>query len=161
MNCLLHVPIVPSDYPQDFVGIASTSRSANFTWDPPPVDHQNGIISEYFINITDAVSGDTLHLSTSETSLSIDFLQPFTIYFCVISSATSVGVGPHSTVFTLETPEDGKLRNLLHSVIIITFMFINSSFKATHKFERCGTCFNDHSPILECSRWRLSQRHHS
>ena len=55
---------VPSGYPQNFLGVASTSHSATFTWDAPPPNEQNGIITEYFINITIADSGDIFQEST-------------------------------------------------------------------------------------------------
>ena len=99
---------MPSGYPQNFLGVASTSHSATFTWDTPPSNEQNGIIIEYFINITIADSGEIFQESTSENSLSIHTLAPFTTYLCIISASTSAGIGPYSTVFTLQTPQDGK-----------------------------------------------------
>ena len=99
---------VPSGYPQSFMGTTPTSRSAIFTWDPPPPDQQNGLIVEYFINITVANSGETFQETTTENSLSIYTLKPFTTYFCIIAASTSAGIGPYSTVFTLQTPQDGK-----------------------------------------------------
>ena len=90
------------------MGTAYTSRSITFTWDPPPLDQQNGIIIEYFINITVANNGETFQEATTERSLSIYTLRPFTTYFCIIAASTSAGIGPYSTVFTLQTPQDGK-----------------------------------------------------
>ena len=90
------------------MGTAYTSRSVTFSWDPPPSDQHNGIIIEYFINITVANSGETFQESTTEHSLSIYTLQPFTTYFCIIAASTSAGIGPYSTVFTLQTPQDGR-----------------------------------------------------
>lgn len=88
---------------------ASTSHSVTFSWDPPPPDEQNGIITEYFINITVANSGDIFQESTAEHSLSINTFQPFTTYLCVIAASTSAGTGPYSMVLTLTTPQDGML----------------------------------------------------
>lgn len=99
---------VPSGYPQSLTGTAPTSDSVIFTWDPPPADQQNGIIIEYFINVTEADRGETFQETTNETSLSVYTLQPFTTYFCIIAASTSAGIGPYSTVFTIQTPQDGK-----------------------------------------------------
>ena len=90
------------------MGTAYNSRSVTFTWDPPPLDQQNGIVIEYFINVTVANSGETFQESTTELSLSIYTLQSFTTYFCIIAASTSAGIGPYSTVFTLQTPQDGR-----------------------------------------------------
>ena len=100
---------VPSSYPQNFMATASNSHSVTFSWDPPPPDQQNGIITQYFINITIANSGETFQESTAERSLSINTLQPFTTYLCVIAASTSTGIGPYSMVVTLTTPQDGML----------------------------------------------------
>ena len=98
---------VPTSYPQNFVAVASSSRSATITWDPPPMAQQNGIIILYTINVTVADSGEMFQLTSATTSLTVSTLQPFTTYFCIIAASTSVGMGPFSTVVTLQTPEDG------------------------------------------------------
>ena len=70
---------------------------------------QNGIIILYTINVTVADSGEMFQLTSTTTSLTVSTLQPFTTYFCSIAASTSVGMGPFSTVITLQTPEDGML----------------------------------------------------
>lgn len=99
---------VPNAYPQNFVGVASSPRSALFTWEPPSPDKQNGIIVEYLINITAANTGETFQQSTAENSLRIDNLKPYTTYLCIVAASTSAGIGPFSTVLSIQTPEDGK-----------------------------------------------------
>ena len=100
---------VPYSYPQNFTAVATSSRSATVTWDPSPIAHQNGIIILYTINVTVADSGEMFQLTSTTTSLTVSTLQPFTTYFCIIAASTSVGMGPFSTVVTLQTPEDGML----------------------------------------------------
>ena len=100
---------VPSSYPQNFTAVATSSRSAIVTWDAPPMAQQNGIIILYTINVTVADSGEMFQLTSTTTSLTVSTLQPFTTYFCSIAASTSVGMGPFSTVITLQTPEDGTL----------------------------------------------------
>ena len=108
-NFVFLFSIVPTSYPQNFVAVASSSRSATVTWDPPPIPQQNGIIILYTINVTVADSGEMFQLTSTTTSLTVSTLQPFTTYFCIIAASTSVGMGPFSTVVTFQTPEDGML----------------------------------------------------
>ena len=46
-------------------------------------------------------------LISESTVLEIDTLAPFTTYSILIAASTSVGLGPFSTVLTVQTPEDG------------------------------------------------------
>ena len=102
--------LVPSGYPQNFTGLATTPRSAVLTWEPPPEDQQNGIIVEYTVDISVANTGQIFQLHTSATSLTLSTLLPYRTYFFLIRAATVVGQGPPSTtMLQLTTPEDGKL----------------------------------------------------
>ena len=77
---------------------------------PPPVDEQNGIITNYVINITEDNTGEEFHVSTSNTSLTIDDnLQPYYTYICVIAAETSVGEGPFGSNISFTTHEYGRL----------------------------------------------------
>lgn len=104
--------VVPSGYPQNFEANATTSRSAVLKWDPPAADEQNGLITEYVLNVTEADSGETFQLFLPTTMLLTDVLQPFTTYYFIIAASTVVGRGPFSTVVTLQMPEDGMLISL-------------------------------------------------
>ncbi len=100
---------VPSGYPQNFTAMATTSRSAVLNWDPPSKELQNGIIVNYTIDISVAGSSHTFQVYSTTTGMTLSTLQPYRTYFCIISALTVVGRGPPSTVFTLSTPEDGKI----------------------------------------------------
>ena len=76
-------------------------------WEPPSPEDQNGLIVGYTINITDLETGERYqHLSTS-TNITIGSLTPFTTYICIIAARTNIGIGPFSTVVTVQTLEDG------------------------------------------------------
>ena len=105
---LFFLIIVPSGYPHSFEATAASSTSAIITWDPPLPEEQNGIIIGYIINVTVAETGERFQLFSNSTSITVDTLQPFTTYLCIIAARTVIGTGPFSTVITLETPEDGK-----------------------------------------------------
>ena len=99
---------MPSDSPVSFGGNTTSSRSAFLSWDPPPPDQQNGVIIYYIINVAVQETGERFQLNSTDPYLSVNNLQPYRNYTCVIAAATSVGIGPFSLSFTLVTPQDGK-----------------------------------------------------
>ena len=70
-------------------------------------DH-NGIITGYFVNVTNFESDITIQLFTSSTTLIVDSLEPFTVYTITIAAQTAVGAGPYSIGLSTITMEDGK-----------------------------------------------------
>ena len=98
----------PSGAPVNIVATSLSSTSVELSWNPPPTDQQNGIITDYYINMTEVETGVTVQLTvTGATSLLIDTLHPYYVYNFFISAATVVGQGPYSTLFSIQTPEDG------------------------------------------------------
>ena len=58
--------------------------------------------------MTEIETGITSQLmAAGVTELLVDMLHPYYVYNFYISAATSVGQGAYSTVFTIQTPEDG------------------------------------------------------
>ena len=108
-NLLYCTTIVPTSPPINPVGIAESSRSITFSWDPPPPNEQNGIIREYRVNITEVNTGRILQFISTITSLTVTTLHPFYTYEWIVSAHT-VGTGPHTDVSTVSTPEDGEPR---------------------------------------------------
>ena len=71
-------------------------------------DQQNGIIVEYYINVTEVETGMVSQVVVPGASQwLVDNLHPYYVYNFHISAATNVGLGPFSPVFTVQTPEDG------------------------------------------------------
>ena len=97
----------PSSPPENFVALPIDPHSVNFTWDPLPLEDQNGLIVGYVINVTVTATGRMFQLTSSTNTLRVNFLEPFTIYICTIAAQTSVGLGPFSTTVAVMTPEDG------------------------------------------------------
>ena len=77
-------------------------------WNPPPADMQNGIIEQYAINITEVATGRLFSLFSSTTTVNVTSLHPYYEYSCVIAAVTMIGVGPHTSVITVVTLQDGK-----------------------------------------------------
>ena len=99
---------VPASPPDNFQATAASSTSVTITWDPPPVENQNGIITGYFIDVEAIETGETFQLFSESNTLHVDTLRPFTTYVCIIAAQTSIGIGPYSTSVTVITPEDGE-----------------------------------------------------
>ena len=98
---------VPSGSPLMFNATALSSQSIILVWEPPSPEDQNGLIVGYTINITDLETDERYqHISTS-TNITIGSLTPFTTYICIIAARTNIGIGPFSTVVTVQTLEDG------------------------------------------------------
>ena len=92
----------------NIAALSVSSTNVQLSWNPPPTDQQNGIITDYYINMTEVETGVTVQLTvTGATSLLIDALHPYYVYNFFISAATVVGRGPYSTLFSIRTPEDG------------------------------------------------------
>ena len=98
-----------------------TSTSANFSWMPPPIEQQNGIIIGYTIIYTVTDTNEAFFELTNDTFLFIDTLKPFQNYSFKIAANTSEGVGPFSPPINIKTNEDGKNNYCIlnHHVIII------------------------------------------
>ena len=93
--------------PQNIQATAVDSSAVQLSWDPPPLESQNGDIQHYLINATAAESGETVQLVSTVNSVRISNLHPYYTYSIVISAVT-IGPGPYSSPVTVATFEDGK-----------------------------------------------------
>ena len=98
---------VPSGSPEVFNATVTSPYSAFLTWDPPPIDKQNGVILGYIINVTVIETDESFLLYSNSTSLFVDDLSPFRTFQCIIAALTNAGIGPYSSFFTVTTPQDG------------------------------------------------------
>ena len=84
-----------------------TSDSISLTWDAPPYESQNGIISQYVIHILEIdTSTATLYYSNA-TDTTVFGLHPYYIYECSVAAET-VDIGPYTAIITLQLDEDSK-----------------------------------------------------
>ena len=106
----------PTLAPEGVVLTAIDSRTLLLSWMPPPFEHQNGIIREYRVNITERETGMAYHLTTAATSLTVPSLHPFYTYNCTVAAFT-IAEGPYSFEVNITMPEDGTFSSAL---ILIT-----------------------------------------
>ena len=84
-----------------------TSDSISLTWDAPPYESHNGIISQYVIHVLeDDTSTTTLYYSNTTTK-TVFGLHPYYIYKCSVAAET-VDIGPYTAVITLQLDEDSE-----------------------------------------------------
>ena len=79
----------------------------NLTWSPPVPQEQNGILRYYIVIVRSALSTETRNISSTQTSIAITGLRPYTLYNCTVSVGT-VGLGPATIIRQISTPQDGK-----------------------------------------------------
>lgn len=86
---------------------SENSTTLVLSWQPPPLDNQNGIIANYTANVTETETGRTFSVVTAQTTVTLSSLHPFYTYNCTVAAVT-VDLGPFSAPVVLEMPEDGK-----------------------------------------------------
>ena len=80
------------------------------------MNHRNGFIQYYTVNITEKDTTQAWSFFTSTTNLSITSLHPFYEYICVVAAGTSIGTGPFSPPLSIEMPEDGMNNSIIVDV---------------------------------------------
>ena len=100
---------VPTASPQNVESMTVNSTTILMTWEPPPPEHQNGIIIAYVVNVS-VEDNDIIpqQYSTSALSVALVGLHPYSLYMVAVAAQTGVGRGPFSNSITIRPPEDGK-----------------------------------------------------
>ena len=97
--------------------IASTSTSITATWQPPPADSRNGIITGFklFYKETDSAGPtNTEEINDGATfSKTVTGLLKYTEYEFKVLAFTSVGDGLNSSVKIERTNADGEYRKII------------------------------------------------
>ena len=97
-------PIVPSAVPTNFKTVALSPYIVLATWYEPPFSEQNGILTKYELTWNGLERDREVRIvdipvnSSSNTSYALDDLDAYTSYEVNVSSFTSVGAGPISSV---------------------------------------------------------------
>ena len=112
-NLWVHSSIsVPSQAPVNFTVIAVTSTSITATWQPPPADSRNGIITGFKLFYKERGSAgptNTEQINNKATfSKTVTGLLKYTEYEFKVLAFTSVGDGPNSSVTIERTKADGE-----------------------------------------------------
>ncbi len=93
--------------PTNVIGTALSPESIKFTWEPPLIQFQNGLIRSYTIMVTENETGIVTQHSTSLTQITLTSLHAYYMYEFVLAAVT-VSPGPMSQPVAVKTPPDGK-----------------------------------------------------
>lgn len=93
-----------------------TSTSLTLFWDPPSNESQNGIIRQYVIRIIEDETSTTTTYMTNSSQLTVNDLHPYYTYKCSVAAET-VGVGPYTSVLTVQLDEDSESYFVIFSFI--------------------------------------------
>lgn len=95
---------MPAAPPQNVAAEVLSSTSAQLSWEPPPLDQQNGVIQEYEVIMVVLSPPLWAEHNVSDTLFYVDGLQPYTNYLFVVA-ATTISTGPFSDPIHLDMPE--------------------------------------------------------
>ena len=110
LDLLPTLTAAPSGPPLNFTIEAITPRTLYFSWEPPPLEQQNGVIIGYVVNIISDSNWMIFQIysNSSSTNISATHFVPYTVYRCSVAASTEPGTGPYSDEVLILTPEDGK-----------------------------------------------------
>ena len=99
----LLVPGTPTNFSVTYIN----STALVLTWQPPPPEQRNGVITRYVINITGLSEArqEPYVLYTTKTNVVVGSLHPSYTYTCKVAAETNVGPGPFS-ITVAQLPED-------------------------------------------------------
>ena len=95
-------------YVENFTIISISATSITLSWNEPPQDQQNGVITGYIINFLALDDYSTFNLTTTSTSLTVNTLEPYHTYVCIIAAETAAGTGPFGSQLFILTHEARK-----------------------------------------------------
>ena len=107
--CFVSLPLAhaaPTGPPQNIIASEVDASSITLMWDPPVAPEQNGIITNYVINMT-SEDGNQYSFRTSANSYTIPNLEPFKVYYFMLAAETLSGQGPFSLSIPFRTGESG------------------------------------------------------
>jgi hypothetical protein len=108
------IPTAPSAPPQNLSGSAASSTVVLLMWSLPPPLEVNGIVQHYTVNVVERHTGIHWTFVVVDQVLRVGGLHPHYQYDFNVS-ATTVGRGPFSTSYSLQTLPEGICSNF-HSL---------------------------------------------
>ena len=121
--------LVPTSPPLNITETNKTSTSITLSWDAVPTQHRRGEKIDYLVKVVEHGGGNVTQYNTTKLSLTIGSLKKFTFYNITVSARTSKGISNASTVFRIQTAEDGK-----PTVIIVRILLNQGSITRSVAF---------------------------
>lgn len=96
----------PTGLPQNIHALEINESSLTLVWDPPLASEQNGLITNYVLNMT-TEEGNMLYFETNSNTFTFSNLDPYGVYYFAITAETVAGQGPFSIPMPFLTGEAG------------------------------------------------------
>ena len=114
----LLLSLAPTAPPTNFVISSVNSTALSLAWNPPPLEHRNGLITKYTLTCYETVNGSsylvkspvfpyTLNNYNGSVDLVLNGFRPGTIINCSVTASNEAGTGPaaHNDAITQEEGE--------------------------------------------------------
>ena len=113
----------PSSPPQEYVATNISSRIVQFSWYPPAITEQNGVITNYTLACSPKVDGvnSITKIYEDAGSYTLGGFRPATEYNCSVFASNAAGNSPKASIITIITQDESKQ---IHSHLVrITVYF--------------------------------------
>ena len=115
---------VPSASPNALVVSFITSTSALLSWSPPLAPEHNGVITGYSVTVVKITSSETVTYTTTNLTLTVTALLPYTNYKFTVAASTNEGLGPNSDFLSFQTSQDGKFSSYLCYICYLLYQHL-------------------------------------
>ena len=111
MSDCIYFPIVPGE-PQNLMIISPDSTSLMVSWEHPPPQDRNGIITDYLIYLQIRDGSEDIFMkntNSNETTFTVENLEELTEYNISVAAVTSAGEGNENGKVIQRTLNDSEL----------------------------------------------------
>ena len=105
-NLLTIYLTVPTGPPQSVASLAINPWTLFIQWESPALEHRNGIIRRYIVNVTEQETGKEEQFYTEKFNITLDSRHP-SFQYSYFVSAQSIALGPFSQAQIISMPEAG------------------------------------------------------
>jgi len=103
----------PSAPPQNVTVTDEDPSSLEVSWQPPPPEDHNGVITGYVIQYTRVETSDTMNVTVGDESAhTISELVAFVNYSVQVAAENDNGTGPFSDAIVQVSGQDSELTTL-------------------------------------------------
>ncbi|XP_072042726.1 receptor-type tyrosine-protein phosphatase F-like [Amphiura filiformis] len=127
----------PTAPPSNVTITSVTSTCITLKWSKPPIGHRHGPIIAYSYSLYDDIGDENITSTTTNATVTINDLTPYTAYTFVISASTNAGKGPsyNLTERTSDTVPTAPPSNITITSVTssnISFEWSEPSFEHKH-----------------------------
>ena len=122
----------PSGPPLQFSLEKAFPRSITLSWQYPPEEDRNGVITGFIVQLTEYTTSNVTAVETANTTITISGVKPYTLYYAEVAAFTMEGMGPYTESISVLTPEDGENTCITIVWFITPSVNVHSSKSSEH-----------------------------